>query len=366
MDEKARNHALPMAEIRVHNGVPTLFINGTPNAGMTYMTYNPLKKHYESFGKAGVDLASLSVTADFSVFFGQPTAWLGPGKYDFSDMDEKMKLILEANPDAYVFPRVYMCSPPWWDDRHPGELVKWDDGSTERSIGRKKQFPSWASEEYRRASADNLRHFIEHVRKQWYASHVIGYHIASGMWEEWFYWSSTGSSDGLSDLVDYSEPMVQAFRKWLGCRYRTDDSLREAWNDPSVTLATARIPARAERQASDSFVWRDPAIRRHVIDFYAFYCENVTEIIEVLARAAKQATNGQQLVGVFYGYMFFSYADNWMQDNGHLALRKLLECKDIDFFTAPGSYAYRQMDIGYSHGQNATDAVRLHGKYYIN
>jgi len=128
----------------MHNGAPTLFINGVPNAGMTYMTYNPAKKHYESFGKAGVDLASLSVTADFSLHFEQPTAWLGPGQYDFSDMDNKMQLILEANPDAYVFPRVYMCSPPWWDEQHPDQLVKWDDGTIERTIGRKKRFPSWA------------------------------------------------------------------------------------------------------------------------------------------------------------------------------------------------------------------------------
>jgi len=166
--------------------------------------------------------------------------------------------------------------------------------------------------------------------------------------------------------MDYSEPMILAFHKWLADKYRTDDALKDAWNDSAVTLATAQIPARPERQASDSFVWRDPAIRRQVIDFYAFYCENVTDIIKVLAHTAKQATNGEQLVGVFYGYMFFSYADNWMQDNGHLALHKLLECPDIDFFTAPSSYAFRQLEIGYSLGQNATDAIRLHGKYYMN
>jgi beta-galactosidase len=362
----AQTNRLPRAEIKTHNGAPTLFINGAPSAGMTYMTYNPHQRHYEAFGKAGVDLASLSVTADFSVFFGQPTAWLGTDQYDFSDMDKKMQLILEAHPNAYVFPRVYLCSPPWWDDLHPDQLVKWDDGSTERPIGRKKTFPSWASAEYRQASSNNLRHFIEHVTKQWYADRVIGYHIASGMWEEWFYWSSTGASDGLSDLEDYSEPMLQAFHKWLGSKYRNDHSLQEAWQDSTVTLATARIPTKAERQATDCFVWRDPAIRSNVIDYYQFYCENVTEIITLLARTAKEAMNGQLLVGVFYGYMFFSYADNWMQDNGHLALHKLLECKDIDFFTAPSSYAFRPLGVGYTMGQNATDAIRLHGKYYMN
>lgn len=357
---------LPKAEIRPYRGVPTLFINGQPNAGMTYMTYQPAGRHYASFGAAGVDLASLSVTADFSVFFGQPTAWLGPGRYDFSDMDEKMEMILAAHPGAWVFPRVYLCSPPWWDDQHPDQLVKWDDGSTERALARKNRFPSWASEAYRQATAENLRRFIEHVRRQAYGSRVIGYHIASGMWEEWFYWSSTGSSDGQSDLGDYSEPMAQAFRRWLERKYGTDALLQAAWNNSAATLAAAPLPGKAERRAADLFVWRDPARRANVIDFYEFYCENVTEIIRLLARTAKQATRGEQLVGVFYGYLFFAYADNWMQDNGHLALRKLLDCPDVDFLTAPSAYAYRQMEIGYSMGQSPTDAVRLHGKYYMN
>ncbi len=362
----AQDRKLPKAEIKEYNGAPALFINGVPNAGLTYMTYNSLAKHYESFGKIGVDLVSVSVTSDFSVFFNQPTAWQGPDQYDFSDMDEKMETILKANPDAYVIPRVYMCSPPWWDEQHPDQLVKWDDGTTERQIGRKKTFPSWASEEYRQATANNLRHFIEHVRKQKYADHVIGYHLASGMWEEWFYWSSTGSSDGLSDLEDYSKPMVEAFQKWLKNKYLSDNSIQKAWNITTVTLAAAQIPTKAERQAADLFVWRDPAIHQKVIDYYEFYCENVTEIIKLLARTVKEATNGEQLAGVFYGYMFFSYADSWMQDNGHLALQKLLQCKDIDFLTAPSSYAFRELGTGYSTGEAATDAVRLHGKYYMN
>ncbi|MDA1044902.1 MAG: beta-galactosidase [Verrucomicrobia bacterium] len=366
MNTKQSPHRFPKAEIRKHTGVPTLFINGVPNAGMSYMTYHAQKKHYAAFGEKGIDLASLSVSADYAVHFGQPNAWLGPDVYDFSDTDEKMALILEANPDAYIFPRVYMCSPPWWDEQHPDELVKWDDGTTERTIGRKHKFPSWSSEPYREASAKTLRHFIEHVRRQPYADRVIGYHIVSGMWEEWFYWSTTGASDGQSDLGDYSAPAQRGFRAWLERKYGSDASLQAAWHHSSITLENATIPGKAERQATDLFVWRDPAIRANVIDYYLFTCESVTEIIERLARTAKEATRGEQLVGVFYGYMFYAYADNWMQDNGHLALRKLLNCEHIDFLAAPSCYAFRQFDIGYSTGQNATDAIRLHGKYYMN
>lgn len=88
-DVSAQSKKFPKAEIKMYNGAPTLFINGVPNAGLSYMTYKPLAKHYASFGKIGVDLASVSVTCDFSVFFNQPTAWSGPDQYDFSDMDKK-------------------------------------------------------------------------------------------------------------------------------------------------------------------------------------------------------------------------------------------------------------------------------------
>jgi hypothetical protein len=366
-DLTAQSKNLPKAEIKMYNGAPTLFINGAPNAGLTYMTYNPSSKYYESFGKIGVDLASVAVTADYHVFQNQPVVWLGPDQYDFSYIDEKMKLILEANPNAYIFPRVYICSPPWWDEQHPDQLVKWDDGLIERKIGRKNKFPSWASEEYRQASVNNLRHFIEHIRKQWYADRVIGYHIASGMWEEWFYWSSSGHSDGKSDFEDYSEPMVQAFQKWLRNKYGSDNSLQKAWNNNIITLSTVQIPTKAERQANDLFVWRDPAIHQKVIDFYFFYCENVIEVIKLMARTVKEATNGEQLVGTFYGYMLESgHSDNWQQNTGHLAFHKLLQCPDIDFFTAPSSYAYRELGTGYSSVQAPTDAVRLHGKYWMD
>jgi len=352
----------PKAEIKTYHGAPTLFINGEPNAGLTYMTYKPQAKYYEAFGKIGVDLASMSVTADFALFGGSsPATWLGPDQYDYSDMDNKMKMILQANPNAYVLPRVYMSSPPWWDKQHPDQLVKWDDGKVEKDIGRKNTIPSWASEEYRKASADNLRRFIEHVRRQPYADRVIGYHVASGQWEEWFYWRSK-----TDEFQDYSEPMVHAFRKWLGKKYGSDAALQKAWNKPAVTLASAAIPTRGEREAMDLYIWRDPASRRNVIDYYCFYCENDIEVIRLMAHAVKESTNGEQLCGVFYGYMLHSSRENGQQNNGHLALQKLLQCPDIDFLTAPTSYAFREVGTGYSATQPPTDPVRLHGKYYFD
>lgn len=328
------------------------------------MTYNVQSRQFGLFGKIGVDLASVSVTADYSLYFNQPVAWLGQGEYDFSDMDKKMRLILDANPDAYVFPRVYLCSPPWWDKANPGDLVKWHDGRTsfETTFGKKGIYPSWASERYQNASVTNLRNFIRHARKQWYADRIIGYHIASGNTEEWFYWNSGGD-----DFQDYSEPALRAFRRWLSDKYKTDRALQKAWNNPDITIESAEIPSKEERKTYDLFIWRDPAKRRNVIDHYTYYCEQVIEMISMLARVAKEEVNETQLVGVFYGYSLHSpRRNNFQQNNGHLAMQKLLQNPDIDFFTAPTAYANREVGTGFSWTQSPTEPVKLYGKLWMD
>src|ERR1035437_7382360 len=59
----------PKAEVRMHLGTPTIFINGQPNAGFTYDTYNIIPEIYRDFGNIGVDLACFSTTCDFGFYF---------------------------------------------------------------------------------------------------------------------------------------------------------------------------------------------------------------------------------------------------------------------------------------------------------
>ena len=37
--------------------------------------------------------------------------WTASGKYDYSKMDQRVKMILEANPQAYFFPRWTVTRP---------------------------------------------------------------------------------------------------------------------------------------------------------------------------------------------------------------------------------------------------------------
>ncbi|MCX7221062.1 MAG: hypothetical protein NTY70_19675, partial [Burkholderiales bacterium] len=43
--------------------------------------------------------------------------------YDRAISSTDRDMILKADPNAYIFPRIYLHSPRWWDDKYPDELV---------------------------------------------------------------------------------------------------------------------------------------------------------------------------------------------------------------------------------------------------
>lgn len=363
----AQTKDFAQTEIKMHNGVPTLFINGTPNAGLTYMTYKPVEKHYASFGKAGVDLASLHTTTDYHNYFNE-LVWIGPGQYDYSIFEQRMQLIMKANPNAYVFPRVYLCSPPWWNKEHPEEVARYYDGVAERSLSGQSEkgvvVPSWASEKWREDTAESLRRFILYCKQQPYADRIIGFHIASGSTEEWYYWNTWGGSH--ETFLDYSTSQLMAFRKWLRNKYRTDLELQNSWHKPDVTLATAMIPSPQERDQTDFIIFRDPVKEQNVIDYYIFHSEIVVETIDYFAKIVKEETQRRSMVGVFYGYiMELGGAFYSLQNSGHLAIKKLLDCPDVDFLTAPSSYRFREPGTGFSTFMSVTESIKLHGKIWM-
>jgi len=354
-----------VAKVKMHNGAPTLFIDGKPNSAMVYMTYNPNSKYYGQVGEHGVHIYSFPSTCSRHTWQGfARQAWLEPGDhFDFSQLDEQILKILEADPNAYIFPRVYVNSPDWWDKLHPDHLVLYDDGEGESKLfyeTERKPCPSWASEVWRTDTAYALTRYIEHIRQAPYADRVIGYHVASGTTEEWMYW---GANEG--KYCDYSKPTVEAFRQWLTAKYGTDAALQQAWGQAGVTLATAAIPRYQKRVATEHGAFRDPTSARDVIDFQLFLSDLTAETIDYFARVVKQATNGETLFGTFYGYVLQLFEQR-QQNAGHLAPLKVWQSPDVDFLTSPTSYAFRNLAGGFSHFMSLTDSVKLHGKMWFD
>jgi hypothetical protein len=362
---EARGGGKTVAEVKRHKGVPTLFINGKPHNGMTYAAYGPSVEVFRDFAQAGVDLYTFAATPTESGYGLSRTAWTAPGVYDFSQLDERVMMVLQANPKAYFFPRLYVHAPRWWSEKHPDDCVLWDPGDGKyipflHAEG--KPAPTWCSDQWRQDTVEGLRQLIAHVEASPYADRCIGYHIASGSTEEWMMWGANEDQ-----WVDYSPANLACFRHWLQAKYGTVDKLQAAWGNRAATFATAQIPPKAKRQKAEMGALRDPASEQAVVDFYLYDSDMVADTITYFCHAVKEITHGEKIAGVFYGYLLQLCGEQRQQNAGHLGLGKVLASPDVDFLCSPTSYAFRGLGgEGTSHFMSLLGSVEQHGKIWFD
>ena len=345
----------PATAVRTHLNMPAFILNDEPFTKPVFETYAPEERYFKEFADAGCEVYSFSTNLGNG--FGPPT-WLGPDKWDFSELDARAHRVLAADPDGLIMPRILLSTPDWWNDANPNELMVLDDGSTAydkdkspRHAGR--SYASIASEKWRKDMADALRYMIEHIQNSDYANHMFGYMVTGLFTEEWYHWSS-----GFEQVGDYSEHYVRVFRKWLRQKYGTVEKLRDAWNDPSADFNSAAIPSKAERFGDRAKTFRDPETEMKVIDFYLFHNEIIPDTIGSFAGVAKDATGGTKVVGTFYGFMFEFCGD---PEFGHNAMSKFIRSPNLDFMMVTASYGHRQLGTGldYAEGFDVSSQARI-------
>ena len=362
---RARQPGKTVAEVRVHQGTPTLFLNGQAHNGMAWATYRPTAEVFRDFTQAGVTLYTFSGTPTEAGYGLSKTAWVAPDQFDYSEFDQRVLMLLSVNPNVYFFPRLYLHAPKWWSESHPDDIVLTDPGDGKprpfiHSGG--KPAPSWASEAWRRDTVAALRRMIDHIEASPYADRVIGYHLASGTTEEWMMWGANEN-----EWVDYSPANAARFREWLRERYGSAEQLRRAWHDDQVSFDSAAVPTKVQRQSTGLGALRDPAREQATIDFYLYNSDLVAGTINYFAKAVKDATRREKIVGVFYGYLLQLCGEQRQQNAGHLALARVLASPDVDFVCSPTSYAFRQLGgAGTAHFMSLFDSVKLHGKLWFN
>lgn len=354
-------------ECRVESvgGTPTLVIDGRPHSGICYSSYDTSQANFgrraKEFSQAGCNLFNFVVEIS-GYGFARPM-WVGKDQWDFSDLDDRAHGVLDASPNAFLLPRIYVGAPQWWLEENPDERMVLDNGATSFgeklfALPRAGNYASLASQKWRGDMRRALEAVLDHVEHSDYADRVVGYQLSGQKTEEWYHWSMN-----CERLGDYSVHMERAFRRWLRDKYHSDDRLQAAWRRPGVTLDTAPIPSRSERIGDRSKTFRDPVRERHVIDFHAFWSEIMADTIDFFARAVKEKTGGAKVVGAFYGYTF-EFAELG-EDAGHLALGKLLRSPNVDFLMAPSSYFDRNLP-GKPYFRAPTASFAVHGKMFWN
>ncbi len=353
------------SHIQLVGGLPTLMIDGQPHSGFCYSTYDTSSPNLEhraaQFAAAGCDIFNFVV--EISGYGYSRPLWPQRDRWDFSDLDDRVRRILAAAPQARLWPRIYIDAPAWWREENPGEMMLLSNGSTSFgeklfALPRPADFPSLASEKWRGDMQFALRTIIEHIEQSDYGDRIVGYQLSGQKTEEWYHWSMNCPL-----LGDYSTHMQQAFRAWLRQRYGQDQALREAWQQQNVTIMSAEIPGQSERLGDRSRTFRQIPREQPVIDFHTFWSEIMAGTIEVFARTVKDTVREPKVVGAFYAYTF-EFVD-LAEDAGHLALHKMLRSPSVDFIMAPSSYYNRNLP-GQPFFRAPIKSLTLHGKLFWN
>ncbi|MBM3499119.1 MAG: hypothetical protein FJX74_10665 [Armatimonadetes bacterium] len=358
----------PRAVVRVEQraGRPRLFLDGKAAPWAFYVGpfWNWQDAQIADFRDAGVRVYLVPLVLGRGVY-AERGPWLGPGKYDFGEVDELLWRVLRVDPEGYVL--FYMACDPYqsWGAEHPDD-VSWDQNGQKAIVhmhpkrwggepeGPERFGPSLVSQRLRDETAETLRALAKHVESSEAGKAVVGYHVAGSNDGQWFHWEKLLDDD--LHLADYSPGAIASFREWLGRRYAGDvEALRRAWSQPTVTFTTAAPPT-GERVWTDGFLL-DAGTQGDVADFSRFHSEGVAETVDGLAQALKGATPRPILCGTYY-------EDITCNSNSHVALRLHLQSEGIDYLAGPAAYGIRMP--GYPGAVRSVFAsTLLHGKTYL-
>jgi hypothetical protein len=353
-----------LAEVRMHNGTPTLFLDGRPAMPAYLWTSPPLADKWEAHNAAKSAAAAGIHMYAFDVGVG--TEWVKPD-YDFSTVKARYGRVIDADPEARFHLRCHLeiGIDDWWSKLHPDELEL-------HSTGRR-YTQSFASEVWRDQAKAFLRAYIACLRELGLFERVVAVQVGAGHTGEWV----KGETSMYTICGDYSEPMRRAFRTWLRTRYHHDlAALRAAWNDPAASFDSAEVPPAADQLEARNPVFRDPRREGRTIDYFRCLAELSGTAVTDFCRTVKEATSRTKLAGAFYGYLldlawngeFFAERPDsdysTYQRSGHLGLRIVLNSPHVDFLVSPYGYGFRGMG-GDGPSMIPAESARIHGKLIL-
>ncbi len=341
--------------VREYNGSPRLFINGRPDAGMAFShngfyrtdRHRNAYRDFQKFSEAGIHqfrmLGLITPRED--------------GSLDTEAFELQMNRLLNIDPDILLMMRLLRHPPTWWLDAHPGELMVHLDAATGKPVNIEphKRRPSFASRKYRRDMAGWMNSMVRYCEER-YAQNIMAYFYHGGV-IEWAY-----SWDEL--LSDYSRVQRDGFREWLRDRYKDNQTLRSAWNDPRASFDAVEIPRNRTRARGEPALF-NPAKNRNVIDYLTYHSEVVAgSCVEVAGRIKETLADvgAEKIVGTWYGFDFWPATHPaHVHNSGHHAFDKVLKSPDIDFLGLIHSH-HERVPGGIWLQHYAAGSVSLHGK----
>ena len=309
--------AAPHSKVVATPAGPQLEINGKTN--FTFASFAQIKHPKIPAGQDFTHAPIRVISAG---------AWVSRDKIDFHRLDKAAEAELRRYPDALLLVQISCYPPRDWGEANRDELAMESNGKlfheTANWMGQNRVALSFASQKGRNELAEMVTKMVNYAEKSHWRHRIVGYRIAGGHTAEWIAW---GHDRKL--FFDYSPVNREAFKKYLQKNY------------PDVKNMEIPTPAeRLARKNDDALL--DPALHVRAIAYNYFESECVTDMIIALCRAAKEACGNRVVVGTYYGYHMNVTATDF-QFTGHLALKRLIDSKAVDFIMSPPSYAFRQV-----------------------
>ena len=342
------------SSVEVVNGKATMIGNGEPKAPMWYARPERPSQFEEhivtKFAEVGVD------TIVSYIFLNNIYGDIWTKEGFVPDLVDSMMLdTLAGNPEAQLIVALDFNAPQWWMEENPGELAAL---SKERVT---KTNASFASEKWKQESGAIMLEAIDHMMSQPYANNIIGFKVTGGYTLEWNWWAQSGI---YTDVGDFSECGINAFRAWLTEKYGTDAALQEAWGNSKVTLETVMPPAREDR--ADDY-WDTVVTIQDMPDFmdYELYmAELKADTIEYFCKLVDDHIENRLIVGTYGGYFIPGGGYEFSSAVTNVYFQRMLQSEYIDFIKSPWTYGMREI------GETAqfmgpVDSLDLYGKLWV-
>ncbi len=282
------------------------------------------------FGQIGVHvvhISPLNTLCSLGVPYSPyPPSWTGPGRYDFSPVDQYIAEVLKANPKAQLLCGIDLNTPVWW----PRVTVRPDSFW---ELGRVA-----ADEKWRKDTKAYLQAFLQHTESR-YKERIVGYTLFCGGTLEW-----QDRSDGQESLSRRS-----AWRKWR---------MEQGGPDPTD------IPPFSIRERVTHGLLRDPETDALGVAYWRFSNWLVGDTILSFAQTTQEVIHHRVPLGVFYGYLQELAVPGRMPYEGHLDFDRVCRSELVDFFMAPAPYQDRGVG-GASGYMVPLGSVTHHGKGFI-
>jgi len=354
------------------NGVPVIHVDGQPLHGMTATSCafgDP--QVVRDFVAAGCEIMMIWIEAGIH-------CWRGPGQYDWTYAEEKLRFFAEHSGDTKWIIRVRLgLLARWWAEAHPDEVHNPPGEEAGKSDARlavcNLVSPVWRDE-----VCGMLRDFVGWLKTTPWAPRIIGFMLNAGSTEEWLIFDTAETTRGR-----YHPVYTREFRNWLRREYGDDvERLRAAWSGvdpgknvlekprpdtPGVTFETATCPGGHIRKGSH--IWgpyslRDPREDQAASDYYRFLNETLADHLIAFCRAAKEAAGTPILCGGFHSYLWWETGVySYIQEYGHGLIQRLNQSPWVDFVSDITSYDGRYAG-GPSGYLGLPHSLNLHGKLH--